>query len=289
MTDLGTFGGIYSIAWGINDSGEVVGRANLTTGAQHAFLYSNGTMTDLNTLISQSSGWTLEDARDINDNGWIVGYGNYINWGDGARFCNWLNNGQPTGPEGNGTTETGAYTLNGDTTNLLTEIRNAGAKYVIPTENEWYKAAYYDPSNGTYWIYPTQSNTAPSNVLSAMGTNNANYMVWNGSEYVYTDPTNYLTSVGSFSSTTSPYGAYDMGGDVVQWDETAGSWSRGLRGGTFYNIYQSLASSFRGNNIPTADNYGYGFRVASEAVPEPGSITLLVAGAIVAWICWRRR
>ena len=41
----------------------------------------------------------------------------YVTWGDAARFCNWLQNGQPTGSEGTGTTETGAYTLNGDTTN----------------------------------------------------------------------------------------------------------------------------------------------------------------------------
>ena len=95
-------------------------------------------------------------------------------WGDSARFANWLQNGQPTGPEGNGTTETGAYTLNGDTTNLLTETRNAGATYSSASENEWYKAAYYNPSNATYWAYPTQSNSPPSNVLSATGTNNAN-------------------------------------------------------------------------------------------------------------------
>ena len=49
-----------------------------------------------------------------------------VSWGDAARFCNWLDNGQPTAAEGNGTTETGAYTLNGDVSNLMTETRNAG-------------------------------------------------------------------------------------------------------------------------------------------------------------------
>ena len=99
---------------------------------------------------------------------------NCVSWGDAARFCNWLQNGQLTGAEGPGTTETGAYTLNGDTTNYL-ETRNAGAKYFIPSENEWYKAAYYNPSNGSYWAYPTQSNTAPGNIAARTGTNNANY------------------------------------------------------------------------------------------------------------------
>ena len=70
---------------------------------------------------------------------------NYVSFGDAARFCNWLQNGEPSRAEGNGTTESGAYTLNGATTNsaLLAITRNATATYFIPSENEWYKAAYY--------------------------------------------------------------------------------------------------------------------------------------------------
>ena len=87
-----------------------------------------------------------------------------ISWGDAARFCNWLQNGQPTGAEGPGTTETGAYTLNGatDNTSLMAVTRNTGATYFIPSENEWYKAAYYKggSTNAGYWTYPTQSNTS---------------------------------------------------------------------------------------------------------------------------------
>ena len=88
----------------------------------------------------------------------------WVSWGDAARFCNWLQNGQPTGAEGVRTTETGAYTLNGGTTDaaLATVSRNAGAQYFLPTEDEWYKAAYYI-GGGTaagYWTYPTRSNSA---------------------------------------------------------------------------------------------------------------------------------
>ena len=117
-------------------------------------------------------------------------------WGDAARFANWLQNGQPTNlGEVAGSTETGAYTLNGATSDsaLMAISRNAGATYFIPSENEWYKAAYFNPSNSTYWTYPTQSNSTPSNVLSATGTNNANF--WTSARY--TDPTNYLTPVGA--------------------------------------------------------------------------------------------
>jgi hypothetical protein len=56
-------------------------------------------------------------------------------WGDAARFCNWLDNGQPIGSEGMATTETGAYTLNGDVTSYL-ENRNANARYFIPSETK---------------------------------------------------------------------------------------------------------------------------------------------------------
>lgn len=41
----------------------------------HAFLFSNGAMTDLNSLIDPASGWGLTSAFDINDAGQIVGSG----------------------------------------------------------------------------------------------------------------------------------------------------------------------------------------------------------------------
>ncbi len=211
-----------------------------------------------------------------------------VTWGDAARFCNWLQNNQPTGAEGPGTTETGAYTLNGATTNaaLMAITRNAGAVDFIPSENEWYKAAYYNASNASYWLYPTKSNTAPSNVLSAIGTNNANF--YNGG---YTDPTNYLTPVGAFAASPGPYGTYDMGGDVVQWNEAniSGSY-RGLRGGDWDNDSSYLASSPRYSYYPSSEGRGIGFRVASsEAVPEPGSLMMLLGFAGMALLYYWRR
>jgi formylglycine-generating enzyme required for sulfatase activity len=88
---------------------------------------------------------------------------NWVNWFNAARYCNWLHNGKPNGIQDSSTTEDGAYTLNG-VTNGNAVARKAGAKYHIPTENEWYKAAYYK-GGGTsagYWKYATQSDEDPT-------------------------------------------------------------------------------------------------------------------------------
>jgi probable HAF family extracellular repeat protein len=75
MQDLGTLlGGTSSHATGINDSGKIVGYAS-TSDNPHAFLYSGGSMTDLNSLVDLDSGWTLEQANAINNIGQIVGMG----------------------------------------------------------------------------------------------------------------------------------------------------------------------------------------------------------------------
>ena len=78
MTDLGTLGGYdRSEGYGINNSGQVTGRSDQGGSGQisHGFLYSGGTMYDLNDLIDHSSGWLLTEARGINADGWIVGTG----------------------------------------------------------------------------------------------------------------------------------------------------------------------------------------------------------------------
>ena len=62
---------------------------------------------------------------------------------DACRFANWLQNGQPKGMQGAGTTETGAYTLTAAGINNNTVVRNANWKWAVPSEDEWYKAAFY--------------------------------------------------------------------------------------------------------------------------------------------------
>ena len=259
-------------------------------------LYNSGMAEDLTTMAITQSGtpgnysYSVTGSYSQGVNCPVVN----VTWGDAARFCNWLQNNQPTGAEGPGTTETGAYTLNGATTQsaLMAITRNAGAVDFIPSENEWYKAAYYNPSNASYWLYPTQSNTAPINILSSTGTNNANfadiYGTGNGHD---TDPPNYLTPVGAFAGSPGPYGTYDMGGDVWQWnEENVDGEYREICGGCWGNGYYYLATyDCRSDDNPSDGDSGIGFRVAS-SVPEPSTLVLLAIGAIsLLGYAWRRR
>jgi formylglycine-generating enzyme len=218
---------------------------------------------------------------------------NWVSWGDAARFANWLSNGQPTGSQGTATTEDGSYYLNGATSQsaLMDVTRKTEATWVIPSEHEWYKAAYYKGggTNSGYWDYPTKSDTAPSNVGADNYTdpgNHANY--WNN---VYTIGSPYWTTmVGEFENSPSAYGTYDQGGNVWEWNETvinAGS-SRGMRGG-YWNVSSNyLLASVRYNYYPTSEAWILGFRVAS--VPEPDSIAMVVAGGLCLLVyAWRRR
>ncbi len=208
-----------------------------------------------------------------------------VSWGDVARFCNWLANGQPTGSEGPGTTETGSYTLNGAMTGPALRLvdRNPGATYVLPSNDEYYKAAYYmrGSTSASYWLYPTCSNQMPSNVLAAPGVNSANYAIYDRyhEPYMYTDPVNYLTPVGAFAGSPGPYGTFDMGGDVWQWTEGRDSSIsfRGSAGGSFSGDYSQMWATFNPTyGDATGEGVNAGLRIA--LVPEPVSVLLLVMG-----------
>jgi sulfatase modifying factor 1 len=215
---------------------------------------------------------------------------NYVNWGDAARFMNWLHNGQPMGAQGAGTTETGAYTLMGATTRaeLMAISRNDDAKFWIPTENEWYKAAYHknDGVTGNYWDYPTSSDSWPSNdLVNPDPGNNANF--YSGG-YTIGGPY-WMTEVGEFENSESPYGTFDQGGNVWEWNEAViGDHYRVLRGGDWNNDSFTLLASSRYYGDPAGEyGDGVGFRVAS--VPEPASIWLMLGGGLAGLYWWRRR
>ncbi len=229
---------------------------------------------------------------------------NYVSWGDAARFANWLHNDQPTGTltgnpvEDAGFTEDGAYNLNSAMSDaeLMAVTRQSNATWSIPSEDEWYKAAYHqnDGVTGNYFDFPTSNDSPPINtVVSPDPGNHANFWDFYGTgNGTHTIGLPYMrTEVGEFEKSESPYGTYDQGGNVWEWNEIAmGSSSRGTRGGSWagdvnYNV-NLLAASNRTVYSPTLEDMGIGFRVAS--VPEPSSIVLLLMEVAVL-LMFRRR
>lgn len=202
---------------------------------------------------------------------------NWVSFGDVLRFANWLHNGQPGGAQDASTTEDGAYTL----TQGNTVTRNANWQWAVASEDEWYKAAYYDPNKpggAGYWFYPTRSNTVPSNArLTPDGGNNANF-----NNYDPFDPYN-ITSVGEFELSYSPYGTFDQGGNVCEWTDTEiqpSSAYRVVRGGYFGSPAGHLHSSFREEyGWPAHDMSEFGFRVVQ--VPEPATLAVLAVGGLL--------
>jgi formylglycine-generating enzyme len=213
----------------------------------------------------------------------------WVDWLKAARFANWMNNGQVSG-----STETGAYTLNG--TFSATGIqRNVNAKVWLPSENEWYKAAYYSGTGSNYWLYPTQTNQVPDKVTAdAAGVGSAGPL---GNFANYGRSANIFTMVGT-NGGPSAYGAFDLGGNLQEWNETEiitqngpqTFYSRGIRGSDYVNSAAYLISTERqGYMSPSFEDGNLGFRVAAvpntSAVPEidpnsMGSVIALVTGAL---------
>ncbi|MEY4245000.1 MAG: hypothetical protein RLZZ245_2585 [Verrucomicrobiota bacterium] len=255
--------GIYSASMGSNARGGITYTAGAASGAKYTLRTSMG-------------------DKPVN----------FVSWYDSARFSNWLGNGQ-----GTGSTETGAYTLNGNTGIIA---RNVGAAVSLPSEDEWYKAAYYDPTVGAstnnYWLYPTQSDAVPTSAAAAAGgtgditnpgANVANYNSgadWNGQN-------GNLTTVGS-AAAHNYFGTADQGGNLREWnDAVISGTSRGRRGGAWNDGEGGLRASNRSNiGVPTDENAFVGFRVASSsaAVPEPTSL-LSMAGLLGGGLLLRRR
>ena len=195
---------------------------------------------------------------------------------DAMRFANWMNNGQGTGD-----TETGAYTLLGGTAtpaNGLTVTRNVGAVIFLPSEDEWYKAAYYDPNTAGYFDYPAGSNTQTGCSLPTATPNRANCGNAVGA----------IMNVGSYPGSASPYGTFDQGGNVWEWNETIlNGIQRGFRGGNLGTTAANLAASAQRAANGSNENGGFGFRLAT-TIPEPGTGLLLAVG-LLGFAMGRRR
>jgi sulfatase modifying factor 1 len=221
-----------------------------------------------------------------------------ISWYEAAAFVNWLNTSKGYAPAYNLVFTNGAWSItvwSGEdawTAGGTNIYRHKDAFYFLPTSNEWYKAAYYNPGGSNYFLYPTGSDTAPTFVD---GGTNAGTAVYYGAALIYdiahpgtwpiqTGPAVVPASVYSAGG-LSPYGTMGQGGNVREWSECNGGGNsslevnsltgtrdvpgeRALRGGHWKDTAFDL--SYSGHILmsrPTFEANDTGFRVAS--VPEP--------------------
>lgn len=204
-----------------------------------------------------------------------------ISWHEAAMFCNWLTSGDVT---------YGAYSIN--SSGVVTRIDRAdavssyGTVYVIPTENEWYKAAYYDGGTSTYYNYPTGSDSAPDGI-DYDGDATFDAVFSDGHDQGHPNDVD-------IAGVLSPYGTMGQGGNVWEWNETAigVESTRGLRGGGWGGGYGLLRAS-NGYGLASVTEFpDIGFRVASVSapVPEPSSFAVWsLIGLSLAGAGWRRR
>jgi formylglycine-generating enzyme required for sulfatase activity len=263
-------------------------------------LYSGLMSSDANGGILRDSGapaGTQFSVKTNRGNNPVV----FVSWYGALRFANWMHNGQ-----GSGSTETGAYQLLGGTavpSNAATITRDPLATFFLPSENEWYKAAYYNGAANSYWDYPTKTNTTPFSDEPPGGdggsdsSNTANFlktdMALNGYDdgfAVTGSPTfsfsqNYLTDVGAYANAPGPYGTFDQAGNAAEWTEAFVGMAmtlRSVRGGHWFSGDSDLNAGTQVGRDPTDSIFTFGFRLASTAIPEPSPFLLL---GVISFLC----
>ena len=247
-----------------------IGKTEVTTAQYVAFLNATASTVDTYGLYNAGmanmggTGVGISQAGGVSTNFsyTVTGGGEnrpvaFVSWFDAARFSNWMTNGHAQGT----TTETGSYTLAGAVSGS-TVARNVTVNgYFIPTENEWYKAAYYNPGTTAYSLFP--------NGQATITTADANYANVGGT----------TTNVGTYINDPSPYGTFDQGGNVREMMNFTAAAAANLeaRGGSYQSgTDSSLSSSSRTVITTNAETISSGFRVS--VVPEPSSALLAMLG-----------
>ncbi|MCC6321335.1 MAG: SUMF1/EgtB/PvdO family nonheme iron enzyme [Phycisphaerales bacterium] len=220
-----------------------------------------------------------------------------IDWRMAAIYCNWLHNGKALNREAflSGAYEVSTFGYTGPNGNIFTDqaARSPGARYFIPTWDEWLKAAHWDPhQNGPdqpgWWLYPHTSDTPLVYGPPGVGQANAGYITETGAEY--------LVPLGAYPNVQSPWGLFDVAGATAEWTESVATISDGRNfrvfDGTWWSssvVNPARSDDWLGNNggeVPSFSINYYGFRLAA-AVPSPSS--WMVLGVATLALGLRRR
>lgn len=232
---------------------------------------------------ANSLGLTLADMTPYGGNG-ASQPATGLSWNEAARFVNWLNT--VSGGTAAYNFSTGGVNDNITPWSILNPLdydpmnpyRSKRAIFALPSDNEWYKAAYYNPVTNGYSDYPSLNGMTPAAVSGGTTDNTA----------VYFQPGGNGPAVIDSAGGLSPFGVMGLGGNVREWEESSidllnnnGSSIRGIRGGTWFDGPSYLSSSARYDDVdPNGKNLTVGFRVVSLSsaggeVPEPSTMAII--------------
>ena len=188
-----------------------------------------GVLGGINRTIEQSNNRAIFSCKP----GWEKKPVVYVDYLSLCRYCNWLTSGD---------IERGSYDLTGGKPRRI-----VGAKYFLPNDAEWYKAAYYDPKTRRYWPYPTQGR--------------ANYE--KGDELAE-GPPYYFADVDAYADSPSPWGVLQMGGNAWEMleDVRCEKWSNTYRGGSFGYTETGLSKMNIDSSPYGSRCYVFGARIA---------------------------
>ena len=237
-----------------------------------------------NSAASSGSKYSVKAGTNPNN----VPYGPapvvFATWFSAARFVNWLSNGQSASAA---SMENGTYTLNNQTSGAIPpRNQGSGVQIALPSRDEWYKAAYYEPGSAHYLTLRGTNTITQTTLMYA-----ANY---GGTA----TPTFGPIAVGSYVNSHTPFGLHDMLGNVIEFSETAGTLDVDTgRPQVFSGSWATPVAEiglrtvnsppiFRGATTASGE---IGFRVAEvQAVPEPAGLLLVGGWGLMVAVVARR-
>lgn len=202
---------------------------------------------------------------------------NFISAYGAAMYCNWLTNGAPEVSTAD-ILLNGAYNFEklGASIDIFKEENiNLDGTYRLPTVDEWHKAAFYNPEDGSYFLYAVAS------------------------DFITEDMANYKNSAGGISSIkqyemfASEYGTVGQNGNAIEWicEISANGERLGTAGGGFYSTMYALMSTASIVNLDPDSSVGRanGFRVAYSSVPEPSTCAAIFGALALGLAAFRKR